>query len=231
PDRRHRVRFSLGERAHRNLDEEEPTSGHAASCAPGNHTPTQDGRMSTTPSTDVAISRPAWFRNFAGYLTAATLCIGILMWLLELWRVDLAAPFTYAADSLFYEMLVQSTVENGWYLHNDRLGAPYGLDMRDFPLADSLHFAIVRLIGLATPNPIVAFNVFFLLTFPLTAVIALFVLRRFAVSYGPALIASLLYAFLPYHLLRNCQLFFAAYYLVPLMVLVIVWLQRDDFVL
>src|SRR5207253_2480382 len=75
------------------------------------------------------------------------------------------------------------------------------------------------------------FNVFFLLTFPLTAVIALFVLRRFAVSYGPALIASLLYAFLPYHLLRNCQLFFAAYYHVPLMVLVIVWLQRDGFLL
>ena len=62
-------------------------------------------------------------------------------------------------------MLVQSTVENGWYLRDGRLGAPYGLDMRDFPLADSLHFGIVRLIGLATANGIVASNVFFLLTF------------------------------------------------------------------
>src|SRR5207249_7101548 len=88
---------------------------------------------------------------------------------------------------------------------------------------------IVRLIGLVVPDSILAFNLFFLLTFPITTLIALFVLRRFGLSYGPALVASLLYAFLPYHLLRNCQLFFAAYYLVPLMVLVIVWLQRDEF--
>src|SRR5262249_35020786 len=48
-------------------------------------------------------------------------------------------------------------------------------------------------------------------------------------SYGPALAGSLLFAFLPYHFGRGeAHLFLSAYYLVPLMVLVVLWLYRGE---
>ena len=48
--------------------------------------------MSTIPRADAPA--PARFRSFAGYVAAAALCVGLLTWILELWRRDLSAPFT-----------------------------------------------------------------------------------------------------------------------------------------
>jgi phosphoglycerol transferase len=101
--------------------------------------------------------------------------------------------------------------------------------MHDYPLAESLHFGWLKvLIGL-TGDPVSALNVYYLLTFPLAALAALFVFRHFQVSYGPALVGSLLFAFLPYHFLRGeAHLFLSSYYLVPLLVLVTLWLYRGE---
>jgi len=71
-------------------------------------------------------------------------------------------------------------------------------------------------------------NLFYLLTFPLTAVTAFYVFRSFRFSFGAALVASLLYAFLPYHFFRSYHLLMAAYYLVPLMILVMLWICLEE---
>src|SRR5262245_1664431 len=168
-------------------------------------------------------------RAWIGYVAAVALCLLALTLVLRLWRVDLTIPFTYGWDSSYYEMVVRGTLENGWYLHNPRVGAPYGFDGRDFPHADSLHVGLVWLLGRVALHPVLTCNLFFLATFPLTTLTSLLVLRRFGCAWGPAILSSLLYTFLPYHLLRACQLFFAAYFHVPLMVLVVLWLYRDDF--
>jgi phosphoglycerol transferase len=67
-----------------------------------------------------------------------------------------------------------------------------------------------------------------LLTFPLAALTSLFVLRHFKVSFLPALAASLLYAFIPGHFFRLGHLFLAAYYLLPLMVMVTLWVYLSE---
>jgi phosphoglycerol transferase len=43
-------------------------------------------------------------------------------------------------------------------------------------------------------------------------------------SFLPALVVSLLFAFLPYHFLRLLHLFLASYYLIPLLVMVVLWI-------
>src|SRR5262249_25476647 len=114
-----------------------------------------------------------------------------------------------------------STIENGWYLDNPSLGMPGELHYHDFPLADSLHFLIVKLLALCSRDHALVGNLYFLLTFPLAALSALFVFRRFQLAYGPALVGSLLFAFLPYHFIKGTgPLFLAGYFLVPLVVLV-----------
>jgi phosphoglycerol transferase len=167
-------------------------------------------------------------RAVAAFGAALVLCLGILTASLKLWRMDWRVPFAYAADSLLVGSWVKAVAENGWYLHNPHVGAPFGQDMHDFPLAESMHFALMKLIALRAPNYAAVMNAYFLLTFPLTMLAALFVLRRLGISYGPALVVSALFTFLPYHLIRSeNHLFLAAYFHVPLMVLLVLWLYRE----
>jgi phosphoglycerol transferase len=155
----------------------------------------------------------------APYAGAVGLCVLLLTFVLQLWRADLRVPFQYYGDAVWNLALVKGLLEDGWYLHNDCLGAPGSMDLHDFPFVDSLFFVMLKGLALATHDFTLALNLFFLLTFPLTTLSSLLVLRRFQVSTGPAVVASLLYTFLPYHLLRGeGHVFLAAYFLVPLAV-------------
>jgi phosphoglycerol transferase len=170
------------------------------------------------------VSNPL-LRSAAAYAATITLSIVILVWVTRLWQADIAIPFRYDRDALFLQANVKTLIDGPWYLRDDRLGMPGGLEMNDFPLAETLHFLVLKLIAFFTSDPGAVINCYFLLTFPLTALTALFVLRRFSVSYGPSMVVSLLFTFLPYHFYRGCgHLFLAAYYLVPLMTMVVLWL-------
>ena len=167
-------------------------------------------------------------RSIATYAAALALCVLTLVLVLKLWQADFNVPFMYWYDALLTNALVKGVLENGWYLHNAFLGAPNALDFYDFPMADSLHFLILKLLGLVCPTHAAVFNGYFLLTFPLTTLTALAVFRQFGVGRLSALAGSLLYAFLPYHIFRNeSHLFLSAYYLVPPAVLVALWVYLE----
>lgn len=162
-------------------------------------------------------------RAVAVYVGAVAACLLILTLVLQLWHADLSVPFLYGGDSLLFQALAKGAVEQGWYLHNARVGAPFGLELHDFPLVDSLHFLGIKLLALKGQDYARGYNLYFLLTFPLTTLTSLYVLRRFHVSYGPAVVGSLLFTLLPYHFLRGeGHLFLASYYLIPLIVRVVV---------
>ena len=84
----------------------------------------------------------------AAYGLAALLAVLASAWVLRLWKADLGVPFEYKADALINHLLIKTLIDRGWYLHNDAVGAPGGLDMHDFPLADSLYFALLKLVSL-----------------------------------------------------------------------------------
>jgi phosphoglycerol transferase len=147
---------------------------------------------------------------------------------MKLWRADFKVPFMYFVDSLFYSIATKGIIENGWWLHNAALGAPAGLHYESYPAIENFHFALIKLLSIFTSNHALVLNLFYLLTFPLTAVTSLYFLRSFKFSFGAAMVASLLYTFLPYHFFQSYHLMMAAYYLVPLMVLVIVWICSEE---
>ena len=163
------------------------------------------------------------------YITAAALCVLILCYFLKVWRADLRVPFFYAGDSIFWLTLTKGIVDNGWYLQNPSVGAPGGLQLYDFPAFDTAVAVIFWLFSLFTHNTAVIINLFYLLTFPLITITSLYVLRQFNLSFAPALFCSLLYAFLPYHFLRNeSHLILSAYYVIPLAVLVLLWITTEE---
>ncbi|HTX44555.1 MAG TPA: hypothetical protein VMC61_07460, partial [Methanocella sp.] len=168
------------------------------------------------------------WRTIGAYALAIVLCLIILTVVMDLWEADLSVPFDYSGDALQAGMAVKGVIENGWYLHNDFLGAPAGQDLYDFPMGDTLDFLIIRLIALFTRDYAVAMNAFYLLTFPLTTLAAMFAFRRLKLSSAASIVGSLLFTFLPYHFFRGeAHLFLASYFIVPLVALVCIWLFTE----
>ena len=149
-------------------------------------------------------------------LTAMVAAIVSAALVLELWRSDLRVPFAYSSDALFVEAVTKN-LEHGWYYANPSLAAPFGQELYDFPIGNPLNMALLKLLALSFSNPVLALNVFFLLTFPLTALAAYLVIRSLRVSPGVAAACSVLFALLPYHFRRGeAHAFLSAYYAIPL---------------
>ena len=72
-------------------------------------------------------------RTLRGPLVQAGLIAAALWVLLEGWHRDIRVPFGFVSDSVWYLMQSKSTIDNGWWWWNPRLGAPAGLDEVSFP--------------------------------------------------------------------------------------------------
>ncbi len=162
----------------------------------------------------------------ADYLVAAILTMLFVALTLKLWQADLHVPLTYYGEANYNAMLVKGILNFGWHVDNPAMAAPGELNLRDVPMMDNnLLFAMIKLIGLFTNDYGVALNLFYLLTFPLVTLSAMFALRQLGISRVSSLFASVLYSLLPYHFVRGQHhLFLSAYFLVPLAVLVALWL-------
>ena len=157
--------------------------------------------------------------SVSAVLFAPATALFVACLVLEVWNADLHEPFDYSGDAAFTTAVVKNVVQDGALWTNDALGAPRGQELYDFPVfaGDNAQLAIVRVLGVVVRDPIVALNLFFLLTFPLAAFTAFLVLRRLRVGLPGALLAAVLFALLPYHFLRGeDHLFLAAYWAVPL---------------
>jgi len=143
-----------------------------------------------------------------------------MYWLLELGRANLHVLMANGGDAVSFAILVKGMIEHGSYLANPSVGAPGGLQMLDFPTADGLHMLILRVLGMLTGDVAVTVNLYYLMSYPLAALASVFVLRRFSASRVSALLASVLFAFVPYHYLRGLgHLSLAAYYSVPFIIM------------
>jgi len=168
-------------------------------------------------------------RALAAYVVAAAVAIAAAVIMLELWSADLRVPFDYGGDALFSEMMVKSLVEHGSYLRNTSLGAPGHLLLYDFPLSDTFQLLITKVLGFFTQDWAMAFNLYFLLGFPLTTMAAMAVFRHFRISFGPALVASVLYAFLPSCVIKGeGHIFLDVFFQVPLAILVMLWVAGPE---
>lgn len=167
----------------------------------------------------------------SAYVAAAVIATLAGALLLQVWRADLRVPLRYEGDALSFALPVKSVVDHGWYLQNPSLGAPTGLQLYDFPYAlhNVFHLGLIKAMALFSKDWALLFNLYFLLGFPLIALSALAVLRAFRVGYGPAIVASVLYAVLPSRLIKaQGHLFLDTFFQVPLAILILLWTCSDD---
>ena len=130
---------------------------------------------------------------------------------------NLSLGVAYSGDGLAHGYVVKTILDVGWYpVHTPFIGAPFGSDLFDYPGSDGLNFLLVRLLGLFSADWVVVSNLFYLLGFFLSGASAYVVLRKLGVASAWAIAGGVLFAFLPYHLLRRWHLWLASYAVVPL---------------
>ncbi len=146
----------------------------------------------------------------------------LLVPLLGLRSLHLSVPLSYRGDGLAVGVHVKNVLEHGWIDSDRFLGAPWGQHANDFPGADNLHLAVIRVLGLGSDQYGVVLNAYFLLSFPLAAGAALWAFRYFGISRVLSAVLAVLFALAPYHFTRaEGHLFLAAYYPVPFAVVLL----------
>jgi len=166
--------------------------------------------------------------DFCGYLICAALSILGLIWILQLWRADIWIPFAYAGDALAMSSWVKGLIDNPWWYYNSYLGMPFGQEHFDFPLTSTIDLLILKTFGFVFQDFAAALNIFYIITFPLTAITSLYVFRKLGVATPLGIFGSLLYTYIPYHFFRGLpHIFFSSYYLLPLVVLIMIWMYED----
>ncbi|MDP8933343.1 MAG: hypothetical protein M3N42_04150 [Cyanobacteriota bacterium] len=164
------------------------------------------------------------------YCLLSLLSIFILTCIIKLWKADLGVPLTVnGGDTLFNLVCIKGLKDSGWYFYNKFLGAPFGLELYDLPMADSIHLILLKILVILFNNSATALNLFFIAIFPLNAIATYFVFRCLKISRSVSIVTSLLYAFLAYPFLRGQgHVFLATYYTIPLITLIILSLWSNN---
>jgi phosphoglycerol transferase len=135
------------------------------------------------------------------------------------------------ADILFHATVIKSVI-GGTFLpffaySNPDLGFPSGLQAADFPLTEPFQFLLLKPLALFSTNPFVVMNLYYMLTFVLTAAAFSALCVSLGTRVSTAVTFALIYTFIPLHLERMNHLFLCcALFLVPGATLICVWLWQ-----
>jgi phosphoglycerol transferase len=176
---------------------------------------------------------PARSGGLRSHLVEAALVVGVTLMavvvVFKLWDANLSVPWLYGRDGISQAAITKGILRDGWWTTNHSLGFPLGLDYRDYPLGgENAHWLLIKALGAFSSDPNLITNTYFLLGFFLISLSAHFVLRAFGVARWFAVTGAVLFAFLPYHLLRGTwHLTLGAFWSVPIACLFTILLQRD----
>ncbi len=151
------------------------------------------------------------------YLSAVLLSILTLYITTGLWKIDIHFPFAYSGDSVQAGVWFKTVIETGWNVMNPYLGAPLHYDLSSFPISEGFNYLLIKIIAFFSSDYALVMNIFFILTFPSSALTAFFVMKRIGLNYPFALVASVLFAMAPYHFFRfENHIFLSSYWAIPL---------------
>ncbi|MCS0610287.1 hypothetical protein NX773_19140 [Massilia solisilvae] len=156
------------------------------------------------------------------YVAQAAVVAAIAYNVLHLRSYDLRVPFEYQGDSMVILMYIKGMLLNGWTFIIPQLSAPFELNAAAFPIMTNADWLIMKAISLFTSEPGLVLNGFWLLTLALSAASSTLALRLLGLGRVYAFAAGILYAFLPFALLRNVAHVNLVYYLVPFLALLAV---------
>lgn len=174
-------------------------------------------------------------KEYISVLVLLVTVSAILFALLQLWRFDISIPIKYnGQDEMSAIVNAKLLQEQLWCNTTDKLGAPFGASYYDFA-ANLLHnsdLITTKIIVMVVRNPIIAYNLNYLLIFFMVAVSSYYVMRKLKIANWISICGALAYSFMPYLFIRSTEhLVLTTCYFVPLSVLLCIWIYEDDEVL
>lgn len=145
----------------------------------------------------------------------------ILVYIYKLWDKDIINIPLACRDDGVWELVSQKIISEGSKMNyvTDRLGAPFGYDTKDFMNAAYLSKLWMNAWALFTDNYVLSYNLGYLSAYMLLAIISFWVLIKLEIQPEVCFVSSILYTFLPYHLLRGqIHLSLSFYIMVPIAV-------------
>jgi len=185
--------------------------------------PTATAAEPVTPSSSPRPARPSARRLLLEVVVIGVVAMAIAAWLYQLWKRTLSVPLENVYDARQVSASIKSIIEHGLFSSNTSLGAPFGRDRFDWPVAgELLQRTTIWAMSAFTGRFGVIVNAYFFLGFALVAAAAHAVLRMLRFSTIVAAAGALLYTFLPYHFFHaEGHLLRAAYFSTPVAALVI----------
>ena len=151
-------------------------------------------------------------------LAAASICVLVAAVTLGYATVPVGIPSAYSGDGLSAGMLFKGILENGWYLENPDVGAPFGLSWGPYPMVEGTHFVLIRIFGFFTANYGSALTLFYLFSYASAALTGYIAMRMLGVGRILACTGAILFSLQTYHFLRGAHIFLASYFSVPVFV-------------
>ena len=126
-------------------------------------------------------------------------------------------PYSFTGDSVGAQNLIQRALDERWFFQNWRTGYPFGSNHLDFPSSDTGTIFALKVIGVLAGNSfVVAYNLFYLITFSLSFSFTYIFFRRYDISKPYSFVAGLVYAFASFHFQRIGHYFYISYFIIPL---------------
>ena len=177
----------------------------------------------------LSISKHEFITSFAIYSFLAAAILGVQFVGLRYFGVDdLGIPFAFTGDALHHLAVAKAIVDQGWWWHIDRLGAPFGLDMYLFPVESLLDNIALWVLSHFSQNPVVIVNAYWLGSFALSGLAACWSFRRLGLSRLIAFVGGVLYAFLPGAYFRGIGHLMLVYYTVPPSIAMCILLLKNE---
>ncbi len=128
---------------------------------------------------------------------------------------QLDSPVKYGGDTLGILTLIKRNSQHLAYFENFNQGYPFGAFFYDYPTSDLGLLLIFTILSLVA-DPFQSLNLFFLISFPVTALSAYFVLRSFGLARRYSLLGTLAFTFLPFHFMRFDHIYYTWYFSIPI---------------
>jgi len=154
-------------------------------------------------------------------LVQAFLVLFIAIVSLKLYRYDLKIPFNYGGDSIVILMYIKGLLQDGWPTVISHLSAPFYYPGASFPMLTSVDWSVMKFISFFTNEVGLILNLFWLSTLVFSSWSASYSLYQLGLTRALAGTGGVLYAFLPFALMRNVGHMNLVYYLVPLICLLV----------
>jgi phosphoglycerol transferase len=143
-------------------------------------------------------------------------------------HVTLHIPLLYSSDGLFSLMLIKRIMENPWVFDSSALGYPFGASLYDYPIPDSGSLAVLKVMALAMGSASAAYNIYYLIGFPLNALAAYYARTKLHVSQIFRVVGAIIFSILPFHFLRLEHLFYTWYFAAPIFVAYAIQIYSGD---